>query len=162
MPQYEVVCHAPNQHNERDEIRDSVGDGWGGMDGRAGECSSKTLGPGGRGAGRKRGELRRSRAMLLSTHILCSNNILQSGSSAFEQDNEDNNIVMSTVGTETAAVAVVAHNWIGGIGISILGSIIGGASKLSIRKSCERFYFFGRRIDRPSLSSFHVNNNATF
>ena len=42
--------------------------------------------------------------------------------------------------TEVGAV-VTAHDWIRGILWSILASIIGAASKLSIRKSCELYLY---------------------
>jgi len=44
----------------------------------------------------------------------------------------------ATVASSMAEHGVVtAHDWIRGISFSVLASIIGGASKLSIRKSCE-------------------------
>ena len=42
---------------------------------------------------------------------------------------------MAGSGGEEAVVS--AHDWVRGITFSILASMIGGASKLSIRKSCE-------------------------
>ncbi|KAL7532405.1 hypothetical protein ACHAWF_005668 [Thalassiosira exigua] len=46
---------------------------------------------------------------------------------------------MTSLGEDAAATAVTAHDWVLGIAFSILASVIGGASKLSIRKSFRAF-----------------------
>ena len=50
-------------------------------------------------------------------------------------------IIQTTMAGSGGEEAVVsAHDWVRGITFSILASMIGGASKLSIRKSCEFVY----------------------
>lgn len=55
----------------------------------------------------------------------------------------------------SAEEAVVsAHGWILGITYSILASIVGGASKLSIRKSCE--FLFSRAPSSIEVDPLHA------